>query len=48
MNPIFRRYAIAARRIPEVRQLRGAFLGRAIHSSVEAWQEQVNGILKRD
>ncbi len=45
MNPIFRRYAIAARRIPEVRQLRTAFLGRAIHSSVEAWREQVEGIL---
>ncbi len=47
MNPIFRRYAIAARRIPEVRQLRAAFLGRAIHSSVEAWRTQVDGILVR-
>jgi hypothetical protein len=47
MNPIFRRYAIAARRIPEVRQLRTAFLGRAIHSSVEAWQEQVKGIVEQ-
>lgn len=46
MNPTFRRYAIAARRIPEVRQLRSAFLGRAMHSSVEAWQEQVKRIVE--
>jgi hypothetical protein len=44
-NPVFHRYAIAARRIPELRQVRAAFLGRAIHSSFEAWQGQVESIL---
>jgi len=43
----FHRYAIAARRIPEVRQVRAAFLGRAIHSSFGAWREQVNAILAK-
>lgn len=43
-NPTFRRYAIAARRMPELRQVRAAFLGRAIHSSFEAWQAQVDAI----
>ncbi|HEY5161895.1 MAG TPA: hypothetical protein VII81_02700 [Terriglobales bacterium] len=47
MNPQFHRYAIAARRIPEVRQLRSRFLGRAIHSSPEAWQEQLKSILSK-
>lgn len=37
-NAMFHRYAIAARRIPDVRQVRAAFLGRAMHSSLEAWQ----------
>jgi len=46
-NPIFHRYAIAARKIPELRQVRAAFLGRAAHSSVEAWRSQVDGILAR-
>ena len=47
MDPKFYRYAIAARRIPELRQVRASFLGRAIHSSHEAWQEQVKGILEK-
>ena len=37
----YHRYAIGRRRIPELAELRGAFLGRAIHSSLEAWQGQV-------
>ena len=44
-QPAFRRYAIAARRIPELRDVRAAFLGRAIHSSLEAWRTQVSEIL---
>ena len=44
-NPAFQRYPIAARRIPELRRVRAAFLGRAMHSSFEAWQGQVNAIL---
>ena len=37
----FHRYAIGRRKIPELAELRAAFLGRAIHSSIEAWQQQV-------
>ena len=43
----FHRYAIAARRLPEVREVRASFLGRALHSSPEAWQTQVETILKK-
>lgn len=46
-NPVYHRYAIAARRLPEVRQLRARFVGRALHSSLAAWQEQVNAILAK-
>lgn len=46
-DPKFHRYAIAARRIPELREVRAAFLGRAIHSSHEAWQGQVATILAK-
>ena len=37
----FHRYAIGRRKLPELAELRAAFLGRAIHSSVEAWEKQV-------
>ncbi|HEY6968282.1 MAG TPA: hypothetical protein VJA94_03690 [Candidatus Angelobacter sp.] len=47
MDPKYHRYAIAARRLPEVREVRASFLGRAIHSSHEAWQDQVKGILEK-
>lgn len=47
MDPQYRRYAIAARRLPELRQIRASFLGRAIHSTFEAWQEQAKGILEK-
>jgi hypothetical protein len=47
MDPKYHRYAIAARRLPELRQVRAGFLGRAIHSSHEAWLEQVNAILEK-
>lgn len=43
----FHRYAIAARRIPELREVRAAFVGRAAHSSLEAWQGQVKAILAK-
>jgi hypothetical protein len=36
LDPRMRRYAIAARRIPELRELRAKFIGRAIHTSEEA------------
>jgi hypothetical protein len=47
MDPRFHRYAIAARRMPEVREVRASFLGRALHSSLEAWQVQVTSILAK-
>lgn len=46
-DPEFHRYAIAARRIPELRQVRAAFLGRAIHSSHDAWKSQVAAVLAK-
>jgi hypothetical protein len=44
-DPRYHRYAIAARRIPELCELRASFLGRAIHNSPESWQTQVESIL---
>jgi hypothetical protein len=46
-DPKFHRYAIAARRILELREVRAAFVGRAVHSSLEAWQGQVKAILAK-
>jgi len=46
-DPRFHRYAIASRRLPEVREVRASFLGRALHSSPEAWQAQLDSILKK-
>jgi hypothetical protein len=45
MQPRYRRYAIACRKMPVLRQLRSAFLGRAIHTSMQDWEEQVAKIL---
>ena len=47
MDPRFHRYAIAARRLAEVREVRASFLGRALHSSPEAWQAQVDSIMSK-
>jgi len=47
MDPQYHRYSIAARRLPELREVRASFLGRAIHSSHEAWQGQVKAILEK-
>jgi hypothetical protein len=46
-DPKFHRYAIAARRMPEVREVRASFLGRAFHSSPDAWQVQIQSILAK-
>jgi len=43
-QPKFHRYAIGCRKLPDLRTLREAFLGRAIHSSVEEWQQQVSAL----
>jgi hypothetical protein len=44
-QPRYRRYAIGCRRLPELRELRGAYAGRAIHATPEAWQMQMDGVL---
>jgi hypothetical protein len=41
----YRRYAIACRRISVLRELRASYIGRAVHTSPEGWQNQVNAIL---
>jgi len=40
----FHRYAIGARKLRELRALREAYAGRAVHSSLEEWAKQVNVI----
>jgi hypothetical protein len=40
-QPRFRRYAIGCRKLPDLRTLRAAFRGRAIHTTLEAWTAQV-------
>jgi hypothetical protein len=46
MQPRYRRYAIACRKIPALRDLRASFLGRAIHTSLQTWQQQVQRFLE--
>ena len=48
IQPRYHRYAIACRKIPELRRLRASFLGRAIHTSPEAWRKQVEMLLAKD
>ncbi|MGD0360154.1 MAG: hypothetical protein ABSC93_04760 [Bryobacteraceae bacterium] len=40
----FRRYVIGSRKLPDLRALRAAFRGRAIHTSPEAWTRQVEAV----
>jgi hypothetical protein len=44
-HPRYHRYSIGARKLPDLRALRAAYVGRAIHSTVEAWQAQVDSLL---
>lgn len=48
IQPRYHRYAIACRNIPELRRLRASFLGRAIHTSPEAWRKQLETLLAKD
>ena len=41
----YRHYAIAARRVPELSDLRRRFVGRAIHTSVPAWDAQIDRLV---
>jgi hypothetical protein len=43
-QPRFRRYAIGCRKLPDLRSLRQAYIGRAIHSSLEKWTVQVDAV----
>ncbi|MEO8370603.1 MAG: hypothetical protein ABI806_15575 [Candidatus Solibacter sp.] len=43
-QPRYHRYAIGARKLPDLRALRAKYLGRAIHSSLENWLTQVVSI----
>ncbi len=43
----FHRYAIGCRKLPDLRALRAAFLGRAIHSTVEKWTAQMDAVLRQ-
>ena len=47
LQPRFRRYAIACRKLPELARLRSSFLGRAIHTTPEAWQKQFESYLAK-
>jgi hypothetical protein len=44
-QPRYHRYAIGARKLPDLRTLRAAYAGRAIHSTIEAWQSQVQALV---
>ncbi len=46
LEPKYRRYAIAARRLPELADLRKAFAGRAIHVTPETWRQQLDKVLR--
>ena len=41
----YRRYAIACRKLSDLRRLRSNFVGRAIHTSLDAWRKQVDTLL---
>lgn len=41
----YRHYTIACRKLPVLRELRASYIGRAIHTSPEAWEKQVDAIL---
>lgn len=47
LQPQFRRYVIASRKIPVLRELRRQFLGRAIHTAPEAWKKQLQIFLSK-
>jgi hypothetical protein len=43
-QPKFRRYAIGTRKLADLRTLRAAYTGRAIHSSVEDWMQRIHDL----
>ena len=47
IQPGFRRYAIACRKLPQLVRLRSSFLGRALHTTPEAWRKQFESYLAK-
>lgn len=47
IQPRFRRYAIAQRNVPVLQNLRNLFAGRAIHTSLDAWQNQLQSLVRK-
>lgn len=45
-NPENERYLMALRRVPELRELRGLFIGRAIHGGFESWKKTIDSLIK--
>lgn len=43
----YRHYAIAARRLSVLRDLRALYIGRAVHTTADAWRRQADSILAR-
>jgi hypothetical protein len=41
----YRHYAIAQRKVPELAGVRGAFVGRAIHTSHASWLKRLDGLV---
>lgn len=41
----YRHYAIAARRMPELRRIREAFAGRVVHTTPDAWSTRLDALL---
>jgi hypothetical protein len=44
----YRHYAIACRRLAVLRDMRVAYIGRAIHTSPETWQKQMDELLAKE
>lgn len=44
-QPRFHRYAIGARKLPDFRVLRSAFIGRAAHGPIDTWQASLKSLL---
>jgi len=45
-DPRYSRYKYAIYRLPELRRLRGLFIGRVIHKSPEQWKKDVKALLE--
>ena len=43
----YRHYAIAQRKVPDMRRVRQAFAGRAIHRTSASWAKQIDAVLSR-